>query len=87
MAGAGSAAVYVARSAATVADGMWHKVLCQRSGTTLAVFVDGVQRGQATIPATLSISNPLPLRVGGPNFNARRDMYHGALDDVYAELG
>ncbi len=85
--GAGSPTVYVARSAGTVADGAWHKVLCQRSGTSLAVFVDGVQRGQTTIPATLSVTNTLPLRVGGPNFNARRDMYHGALDDVYAELG
>ena len=85
--GTGSATAYVARSAATVADGAWHKVLCQRSGASLAVFVDGVQRGQTAIPATLSISNTLPLRVGGPNFNARRDMYHGAVDNVYAELG
>jgi len=85
--GVGSPTVYVVRSAGTVADGTWHKVLCQRSGTSLAVFVDGVQRGQATIPAALTISNNLPLRIGGPNFNARRDMYHGLLDDVYAELG
>jgi hypothetical protein len=85
--GAGSATVYLARSAGTVADGVWHKVLCQRLGTTLSVFVDGVQRGQTTIPATLSISNTLPLRIGGANFNAHSDMYHGLLDDVYAELG
>lgn len=85
--GVGSPTVYVARSAATVADGAWHKLLCQRSGSSLAVYVDGVQRGQATIPAGLAINNALPLRIGGPNFNARRDMYHGRLDDVYAELG
>jgi hypothetical protein len=85
--GVGSPTVYVARSAGTVADGAWHKVLCQRSGSSLAVYVDGVQRGQTTIPAALAISNGLPLRIGGPNFNARRDMYHGQLDDVYAELG
>src|SRR4051794_16391765 len=88
VAGAGSAVTYVARSANSVADGLWHKVLCQRSGTSVAVFVDGTQSGQAaTIPSTLSISNRLPLRVGGPNFNASSDMYHGLLDDVYAELG
>ena len=85
--GAGSPAVYVARSASTVADGAWHKVLCQRSGSTLSIYVDGVQRGQTTIPASLSISNTMPLRVGGPNFTNRREMYHGLLDDVYAELG
>jgi hypothetical protein len=85
--GVGSSTVYLARSAGTVADGAWHKVLCQRSGTTLSVWVDGVQRGQATVPATLSISNSLPLRIGGPNFNKVNDMYHGLLDDVYAELG
>jgi hypothetical protein len=85
--GVGSSTVYLARSAATVADGLWHKLLCQRSGTSLAVYVDGVQRGQTTIPASLSVSNTLPLRIGGPNFNTHSDMYHGLLDDVYAELG
>ncbi|MBB4690300.1 LamG-like jellyroll fold domain-containing protein [Paractinoplanes abujensis] len=85
--GAGSPQVYIARSSATVADGQWHKVLCQRSGTTLSVFVDDQPAGQTTIPASLSISNTLPLRVGGPNFNTKTDMYHGRLDDVYAELG
>ena len=79
--------MHIARSSATVADGQWHKVLCQRSGTTLSVWVDNVNRGQTTIPSNLSISNTLPLRVGGPNFNTRTDMYHGRLDDVYAELG
>jgi hypothetical protein len=85
--GAGSPQVYIARSAAPVTDGQWHKVLCQRSGTSLAVFIDNVERGSTTVPATLSITNTMPLRVGGPNFNTRSDMYHGLLDDVYAELG
>ncbi len=85
--GTGSSTVYIARSAATVADGQWHKVLCQRSGTTLSVVIDDKAAGQTTIPSTLSISNTLPLRIGGPNFNTKTDMYHGRLDDVYAELG
>ncbi|GIM92391.1 LamG-like jellyroll fold domain-containing protein [Paractinoplanes toevensis] len=87
MSGTGSATAYFARSSAPVTDGQWHKILCQRQGTNLAIYVDNVLRGQTTIPATLSISNSLPLRIGGPNFNTRSDMYHGALDDVYAELG
>ena len=85
--GTGSSQVYIARSSAPVADGRWHKVLCQRSGTTLSVWIDNQLGGQTTIPANLAISNNLPLRVGGPNFNTRTDMYHGRLDDVYAELG
>lgn len=85
--GVGSATAYIARSTIPVIDNTWHKIRCQRVGTALTVFVDDVQRGQTTIPATLSITNTSPLRVGGPNFNTRSDMYHGYLDDVYAELG
>ena len=85
--GRGSATAYIARSSITVADGAWHKVLCHRSGTTLAVYVDGVNRGRTAVPAALSIANTLPLRIGGPNFNTSSDMYHGYLDDVIAVLG
>ncbi|WP_203781491.1 LamG-like jellyroll fold domain-containing protein [Paractinoplanes rishiriensis] len=87
LAGTGAATVYIARSAASVADGAWHKLFCQRAGTSLSIFVDGIQRGQTTIPANLTVDNTMPLRLGGPNFNTRSDMYHGNLDDVYAELG
>jgi hypothetical protein len=85
--GRGSTTAYIARSSITVADGAWHKVLCQRSGTTLAVSVDGVNRGRTAVPGALSVTNALPLRVGGPNFNTSSDMYHGYLDDVLAVLG
>jgi hypothetical protein len=85
--GQGSTRVYLARSAVTVADGKWHDVMCQRSGATLSVYVDGKASGRVTIPATVSIANARPLRIGGPNFNNRSDMYHGLLDDVYARLG
>jgi hypothetical protein len=87
LSGAGSPTLYIARSTATVADGLWHKILCQRAGTSLAVYIDGVQSGQTTIPSNLTIGNTRPLRIGGPNFNTTSDMYHGLLDDVYAELG
>ena len=85
--GAGSATAYIARSDISVTDGQWHKIFCQRSGSLLSVQIDNVPHGQTTIPATLSISNTSPLRLGGPNFNTRSDMFHGVLDDVYAELG
>jgi hypothetical protein len=85
--GSGSATAYIARSTNTVADGAWHRVMCDRTGTILSVSVDGVSRGQVAVPATLSIANTRPLRIGGPNFNTTSDMYHGYLDDVYAVLG
>lgn len=85
--GRGSKTGYLARSSVSVADGSWHQIMCQRYGARLIIYVDGVNRGQATIPATLSVANTLPLRIGGPNFNTTSDMYHGALDDVFVMLG
>jgi hypothetical protein len=85
--GRGSATNYLVRSTTVVADSKWHKVLCLRSGGTLTIYVDGVNRGRVTIPSTLTIANDKPLRVGGPNFNTASDMYHGYLDDVYAARG
>jgi Concanavalin A-like lectin/glucanases superfamily len=85
--GRGSAKAYIVRSTVAVADGKWHKVECDRDGAGLGVSVDGVARGKIAIPATLSISNSLALRIGGPNFNTSSDMFHGSLDEVYATLG
>jgi hypothetical protein len=85
--GRGSSKAYLVRSSVAVADSKWHKVICQRSGTALSVYVDGTLRGRTTVPATLNIANDKPLRIGGPNFNTSSDMYHGFLDDVYAQLG
>jgi len=85
--GVGSPTVYIAHSSAPVTDGVWHKVSCLRSGASLTITVDGALQGTTTIPATLNIVNTMPLRLGGPNFNKTSDMYHGQLDDVYAELG
>lgn len=82
-----SSQIFLIRSTAGIADGKWHDVMCQRSGTRLTVYVDGRDRGHLTVPATLSIANDKPLRIGGPNFNTTSDMYHGLLDDVYARLG
>lgn len=87
MVGRGSSRPYVARSTTSVADGQWHKVLCQRSGTALSVYVDGTLRGRTTVPSTMTVANDRPLRLGGPNLNKASDMYHGYLDDVYAQLG
>ncbi|HET9518521.1 MAG TPA: LamG-like jellyroll fold domain-containing protein [Actinoplanes sp.] len=85
--GRGSAVTYLVRSSVDVADGRWHRVMCLRTSTQLTVFVDGMRRGSVAVPASLSISNNLPVRIGGPNFSPSSDMYHGFLDDAYAALG
>jgi hypothetical protein len=87
MTGKGTAETFTATSAKPIADGAWHKIVCERSATALGISVDGVAGKKVTIPATLSVDNTMPLRIGGPNFGASSDMYHGQLDDVYIQLG
>jgi hypothetical protein len=77
---------FSAISARPVADGAWHRVVCERVGTALTISVDGVAGSRATLPATTSVDNAMPLRVGGPNFAKDSDMYHGQLDEVFVQL-
>jgi hypothetical protein len=83
----GTGQSYSAISARSIADGSWHKIVCERTATSLSISVDGVAGSRATLPATVSVDNAMPLRIGGPNFGASSDMYHGQLDDVYVQLG
>lgn len=83
----GTGQTFSVLSAKPVADGNWHRVVCERAGTGLAVSVDGVPGARATLPATAAVDNAMPLRIGGPNFAKDADMYHGQLDDIYAQLG
>jgi hypothetical protein len=85
--GQGSARSYVARSSSAIADGNWHKVLCERNGKRLTITVDGVPQSGVDLPANLVVDNNRPLRIGGPNFSNREALYHGWLDEVYASLG
>ncbi|GIF03164.1 hypothetical protein Asi03nite_07020 [Actinoplanes siamensis] len=87
MTGKGSTEAFTATSARPIADGAWHKIVCERTPTSLSVSVDGIAGSKTTIPSTLSVENNMPLRIGGPNFGESSDMYHGQLDDVYIQLG
>jgi hypothetical protein len=82
----GTGQAFSALSARTVADGSWHRIVCERVGTTLAVSVDGVAGATVTLPSTTAVDNTMPLRVGGPNFAKDSDMYHGQLDEVFVQL-
>ncbi|MDR6316468.1 LamG-like jellyroll fold domain-containing protein [Actinoplanes couchii] len=83
----GSAQTFAVTSARPVADGSWHRISCERANGTLAVAVDGVVSGRMAVPATVSVENDMPMRVGGPNLAGAGDMYHGQLDDIFIQLG
>jgi hypothetical protein len=83
----GANVIHVARAQQGVADGAWHTVDCVRDGAVLRILVDGVPQGEAAIPADLAIANDAPLRIGGKGVATNNDQFHGALDDVYVEIG
>jgi hypothetical protein len=76
-------ALHLARSSVTVADGGWHQLECRRAGTGLTLFVDGVVRGTASIPDSLSVDNTAPLSIGGKGAYQDNDQFQGAVDDVW----
>jgi hypothetical protein len=81
--GTGRSRIHLARSAVTVADGGWHTVECRREAKSLTILVDGVPRGSTTIPGELSVSNGMPLRIGGKGAYRDNDQFQGSLDDVW----
>ena len=85
--GAGLSGIHVVRSSISVADGAWHAIQCRRVAGAVAVTVDGVPRGVAQIPATLSITNRYPLSIGGKGVYTDNDQFQGAIDDAYVTIG
>jgi len=62
-------------------------VACARSANRLAIIVDGVERAAVPVPASLSIANAEPLRVGGKGTNNGNDQYAGQIDNVFLTIG
>ncbi|MCU7731058.1 LamG domain-containing protein [Actinoplanes sp. KI2] len=79
--------IWIAVSSVSVANGRWHALACRRAGTALVVFVDGVPRGRAAVPATLSVANRRPLSIGSKGSFPDNDQFNGALDNVWVEIG
>lgn len=69
-------------SSVSVADGLWHQVTCSRTGTGLAVLVDGEVTGWETA-APASVTTTAPVSIGGKNVLRGTDQFHGALDEVF----
>lgn len=84
---AGLRAIHVAMSDVSVSDGVWHRLECRRSGTTLTVLVDDVVHGTTALPAELSVVNTVPLSIGGKGNGLDNDQFHGTLDDVWIARG
>jgi hypothetical protein len=74
-------------SSVTAADGRWHAVACRRTGTTLSVTVDGIERGRTAVPAKLSVTNSRPLSIGGKGAYSDNDQFNGVLDNVWVQIG
>ncbi|MFD0518607.1 LamG domain-containing protein [Paractinoplanes durhamensis] len=66
-----------AMSPVSVADGQWHTLECRRVGPTLTILVDGQPESRTPIPAGLSISNRIPLSVGGKGSFTDNDQFQG----------
>jgi hypothetical protein len=79
--------IHVAASAVSVADDRWHTLECRRLAGTLTVLVDGVTQGTAAVPPDLSVSNRIPLSVGGKGSFTDNDQFQGTLDDVWVRIG
>lgn len=78
--------IYRAEPRLNVADGVWHELVCSRTATRLTISVDGVERASVAVPASLSIANAEPLRVGGKGTNRGNDQYAGRLDNVFVSI-
>lgn len=85
--GTGKHVIHQARSPVSVADGQWHSIECRRSGSTLTVLVDGVARDTKAVPATLSVSNPAVLSIGGKGAYTDNDQFQGTIDEVWVARG
>jgi hypothetical protein len=83
---AGDGKIHRAEAMIDVADGRWHELVCARSRESLTLTVDGVQQASTAVPATLSIANAEPLRVGGKGTNRGNDQFAGAIDNVFVAI-
>ncbi|WP_189080291.1 laminin G domain-containing protein [Mangrovihabitans endophyticus] len=79
--------IRIVRSAVPVADGAWHDVSCRRSRSVFTIIVDGMVRGRAWVPTTLSVANSHPLSIGGKGGYYDNDQFQGAIDDVWLMIG
>lgn len=79
--------VIVTTSPSGVADGAWHSLTCERHPELLRLTMDGAEMARQLVPAGLEIATDLPLRLGGKGIGPDNDQFHGALDEVFVQIG
>ncbi len=77
-----SAYMYV-DSTAMVNDGNWHHVAGHRNGSTVRIYIDGVDQSgaQTTTGTTTTTENYLNLTIGYPSFSGS-SVWQGTIDEV-----
>lgn len=70
----------------TVADGSWHRTICDRSGDELTLTVDGQISGLERTRSTPNIASTAPVRVAGKHVKLDGDFYFGDLDNVFLRI-
>ncbi|GAA3343946.1 hypothetical protein GCM10020358_45150 [Amorphoplanes nipponensis] len=83
---AGRTRIYRAEPSLDVADGRWHNLMCARSRDRLTLTVEGQVRAWVPVPASLSIANAEPLRVGGKGAGKGNDQFSGQIDNVFLTI-
>ena len=76
----GGANLLVVTASAAISANTWHHVAASRNGSTLRLFVDGVQKNSGTISNTLDCSRP--LTIGVVNDTSLAGYFNGYIDDV-----
>lgn len=72
------------RSSVSVADSVWHRVLCRRDATGVEIEVDGVVDREAG--ETGAVESEWPVRIGSPGVGDQDDQFHGRIDDVFIRI-
>jgi Concanavalin A-like lectin/glucanases superfamily len=77
--------VFVVKSKVPIADSEWHHVSCRRDAAEISIDVDGTVDRKPGVSG--SVTNLLPITIGGPGIGDHDDQFHGRIDDVFLEIG
>lgn len=65
----------------------WHHVAVTRNGSTMRLFVDGVQESSTTVSFTISTNNSGPLVIGGGAYAPTTRSFSGYIDELRITKG
>lgn len=70
----------------SVADGAWHRIICERSGSDVTLTIDGQVSGIEVVSTTPNIENTAPVRIAGKHPRPDGDFYFGDVDNVFLRI-